>query len=293
MAEIVRDGDVYACRGDGFALELRADAQRHGITSYRLVGGEELIQAKLYALNAYRLLATGRLLAIARQEPFAARLEGGRLHLEWEPTKKHPAIMRWTYGVDDQGAVDVEITVEAVRAVPGYELFTSSYFDPRLQAYLVLPKRAGRTAAEDLQLYKLDGTPFIYGNYVMAPRDYAALAMRADGRWDGDGGIPIAPWSVGQHYGRPVAVMADADVHVVHLADTLACASVNASYDDPDPTDGIAHHHALYFGLFSENLPAGAVRRARLRQVVRRGSPQLGEIVGLYERFAAEVAGEV
>ena len=88
---IRQDGDHYRVDTPAMSLVLHADPKLHGITSMHVSGdGRELVHERLFLLNVYRLLCTGRLMAIARDEPFGTALEDGTLWIRWRPTEAHP-----------------------------------------------------------------------------------------------------------------------------------------------------------------------------------------------------------
>ena len=156
--------ETYHYATSSMNLELRADQEMQGVTSLRMAGSkQELVQRPppLFLLNAYRLFATGRLLAIARTEPFDSSVEDGRLCLRWKPTTQHPVRLEMTYEVMAPATVDVTLTAIAEQDITGYEVFTSSYFDYTLEPSIVVPLRAGQTEFDELRLLKLKGNPFV------------------------------------------------------------------------------------------------------------------------------------
>ncbi len=274
---------------DGQAeVVLDAAGERNGVV--RLVPGggsaDDLVHPRLFLLNCYRLLAQGRLLAIARQQPVRGAWQDGQVVLRWQPTDVHPVAMTVAYRVTLPDTIDVTVDVEAQAPLAGYEVFFSSYFAFDFDPYLLFPRWAGRP--EDPALVRLEAHPYIYGNYVVAPRDDEAARQRLDGRWRQPDGRPVARWSVLQYYARPVGVMAREGLYVVQMAEPEQCLSVNASYvDRQNPNDPIAKHSALYFGLFGQDVAPGQRLRTRLRQVVVREPLRLERVLELYDAFAA------
>ena len=256
MIQVLREDGRYRVQTPGMALELRADGRQHGIVSLRAAGtagqgqastagqgrastagqgqagdGHELVRERLFLLNVYRLLCTGRLMAIARDEPFEAALEGQQLVIRWQPTEAHPARLTAAYTTSAPDTIDVDITVTAERDVPDYEVLTSSYFDYSLEPYAVVPARPGRPpgvsplgtapgTAEpaDLRFFRLERSPFLQGHYVLLGRDLEAVRTRLDGRYNNTGGHPVARFVAGPPYALPVGVMGNDTRHVVQLA---------------------------------------------------------------------------
>lgn len=280
---------TYQHRGANGAATLRADSERHGLISLRVdPPGIDLVREPYFLLNIYRFMCAGRLLTIARDEPFDVERVSSGLAVRWRPTEAHPGRVEAVYALRED-TVDLILTAEVDQPVAGYEVYISSYFDFSLAPYAVVSIWPGKTDRSDMRLLKLDDNPFLHGHYIVLPRDAGAAAMRFDGRWiNARTGRPIAYWASGPFYGRPVAIMARTDLFVVQMADPGACIGIGASYASPDPADDIAHHNATYFSFFGEDLRPGERRTARIRQVVCRGSLSLEKVLDLYDAFQHE-----
>lgn len=295
----------YVAETPRMALELRADAERRGVTSLRAADtagtagqepagyGRELVRGRAYLLNVYRMLCTGRLMAIAHDEPVQASLEDDTLRIRWQPTEAHPVRLTAAYRIGAPDTVDVDFTVTAERDVPEYELLPSSYFDFSLEPYAIVPARPYQSGLDDLRLFRLEHNPFFQGYYVFLGRDLEAVRTRWDGRYQNTAGHPPAWFVSGPAYGLPVGVMGNETMHVVQVALRADCASITTTYVDTEaprgePKDGIARHNAVYFGLWASDIAAGETRTTCVRQVLRSGPPTLESIREIHDAFVAQ-----
>lgn len=283
------EGEEYRFDSAPYEVVLRADARRHGLVCLRRRGSElNLVRQPYFSLNVYRFMSAGKLMAIARDEPFEVEVRPDGVTLRWQATVAHPARLTAEYAVRDEGTVDVTLTSEVEARLEGYEVYLSSYFDFALEPYAVLPSWPGRTGAGDQRLVKLVDSPLIHGNYLVFPRDSRAASQRFDGRWiDAKTGKLIAPWVSGPFYGRPAAVMARPGEYVVQMADPTSCIGIGTTYAG-SLEDSIVRHNALYFSFFGEDVTPGARQVARMRQCVRAGEPTIEDVLALYDAFVGK-----
>ena len=301
MTQIRKAEGCYLVETPRLAVELRADAERRGITSLRAadtavpgqVGpGRELVRERMYLLNVYRLMCTGRLMAITHDEPVHASLEDDTLCIRWQPTEAHPIHLAAAYRISAPDTIDVDFRVTADQDVPDFEVLTSSYFDFALEPYAVVPARPSRSGPDDLRFFRLERSPFLQGYYVLLGRDLEAARTRWDGRYHNTAGHPPAWFVSGPAYGLPVGVMGNETMHLVQVASREDCASITTTYVDTDaprgePKDGIARHNALYFGLWGNDISGGETRTTRVRLVLRPGPPTLESIREIHDAFVA------
>lgn len=285
----------YAFDFPELRLTLGADAKRHGIVSMRIGGEEaerELIMEPFFALNVYRLMGAGGLIGYARSEPFRASAAADGLHLDWQPTERHPCKMDGLYRIVDQRTVDFTLSVEALQPLERYEVSVSSYFHFMLEPYAMLAAWPGQTEDAEMRLVKMEDHPYIKGHYVCLPRDWKYARTRTDGRWfDRTRDKLIAHHVIGPAYGRPVAVMAGPGVWILQMTEPAACSAIDITYASDDDTDNIKQHNAMYFNLFGEDLSPGDRRQATVRQVLCEGEADPALILKLYRDFMAEKDG--
>lgn len=264
-----------------------ADQQKHGIVSLKMGDSPlEYIRDPYYGLNVYRLMSGGRLMAIARTEPFKVQESSdSSLTLDWEPTEAHPVKISVTYKISES-IVDFTLHSETLAALTNYEISICTYFDFSLEPYAIIGRRPHSSEAADLQLLKVEDHPYIKGYYVCFPRDAYTTHIRTDGRWRNEStGQMIAHHVIGPYYGRPVAIMANEDSYVVQMADSRYCNGIDTTYSSLDQKDNIMLHNALYFNLFGEDMQPGDRRTARMRQVLCKGKVDFEKVLELYDEF--------
>ncbi len=273
-------------------LILGADKQRHGIVSLRTQETSgELIREPYFGLNVYRLMSSGKLMGVARYEPFRVTSPAGnRLVLEWEPQDVHPCNMIASYEAINEFVVDFTLSVEALKPLERYEVSISSYFDFSLEPYAVISSWPGKNDDADMRLIKMEDHPYIKGHYFCLPRDQQAAHIRTDGRWADPGtGRMIAHHVIGPCYGRPIAIMASKQEYVVQMTDPDHCLAIDVTYASKDTEDNIMQHNATYQNLFGDNLQAGDKRSARIRQVLCKGEVNLSNVLNLYNEFLSSL----
>ncbi|MBP1994205.1 hypothetical protein [Paenibacillus eucommiae] len=269
-------------------LILGADQQRHGIVSLQMqeISGE-LIREPYFGLNVYRLMSSGKLMGVARYEPFrVTSFASNRLVLEWEAQDAHPCNMVATYEAINESVLDFTLSVEALQQLESYEVSISSYFDFSWEPFAVISSWPGKNDDADMRLIKMEDHPYIKGYYFCLPRDQKAAHIRTDGRWaDAATGQMIAHHVIGPCYGRPIAIMASQEGYVVQMTDPEHCLAIDVTYASPDTEDDIMKHNATYLNLFGENLQPGDKRSARIRQVLCKGEVNLSDVLDLYHEF--------
>lgn len=284
-------GREYSLHVRGHEVALRADGEKHGIVAIRAgADSVNLVREPYFALNVYRFMCAGKLMAYARTEPFDVERSASGLTLCWRPTRAHPGTLRAEYAVKEPAIVDLTLQAEVSVATPGYEVYISSYFDYSLEPYAIVSEWPGARNRDRLKLLKLEDAPFIHGHYLVFPRDSRAASLRFDGRWiDPANGRPMAYWATGPFYARPIVIMARGDLFVAQMADPGACLAVAATYASPDPSDDIQRHNATYLSFFGDDAEPGEVRTARVRQVVGEGPITLEKVLELYDVFRSDL----
>ena len=240
------------------------EGQTHGFRELRfLPDGPDVNNPKLYLGHLYRCLADGRFLVQTRDHPHTGRLDGERVITEWPANEANPARIELVYEVSGENSLDLTATCTAEAAMQRYELYFSHYFAGALRPYVYL-KSPPYLRQDEPVLYAPQVNGFIDGYYLAYPRDNAALFTLFDGRWHGDHPVPFC---VGREFWRPIGIYYAALERkaVVVTARQSECFALYSTYDTPDGRDNILHHNSLYFGMFNEDLAAGATRTAHLR----------------------------
>lgn len=267
-------------------IVLLGDASRHGVVGFNQEGRDlNLVREPYFHLNVYRFMDKGRLMAIARDQPFQTEHAPSGMTLRWQATQEHPAELTAEYRVSDPATVDVHLTSQTLEPLQGYEVYLSSYFDFSMDPYMVIPSLPGKEDDGDQILLKVCHNPLINRYYVVFPRDAQAAALRFDGRWiNPDTGKIIAHWVTGPVFSHPIVLMARADEYVVQMVDPDSCIGIGTTYSG-DPDDNIVKHNALYLSLFGRDTDTGTRQTARIRQILCSGKPTVDELLHLYHEF--------
>jgi hypothetical protein len=252
--------------------KMRLDGTYQGIASMVYVPtGKELLKPP-GVMSYYRVLTTGFRYGAqghsgaARDWPVAARLvDGGDLEIRFPPAADHPMELTGTFRWRSADTLDVETTIQTPVALPRLELFLSSYFVEGFDALVYVQRN--RNGTGESALLRADWSPLLDGNYLMFPRDEAALRMIYDGRWD----IPPNPvtWAFLRWLAAPIAVRrhAEAGLTAAFMSPPADCFAMSLPYNK-QPPDGVASHRALYLSLFGRDLAAGQTATARCRLIV-------------------------
>jgi hypothetical protein len=178
----------------------------------------------------------------------------GSVVVDWAPQPGRPFSMRAVYRWAAPDTLDLETSVTAQSDLSGFESFLASYFSEKFTNAMVVVSgpppetgKAGFLSAEKS-----------LGDWLMFPRDAAALALVQDGRWKIEPN-PVA-WVRLRPLARPIAVRRDpvSGVTAALMAPTEDCFAVAM----PFQTEG---HYSVYLSLFGRDVKAGETARARAR----------------------------
>lgn len=216
--------------------------------------------------SPYRVLTTNRRYGNAARDWLTEtrRLDNGGVEARWPAAEEHPleitAVYRWTA----PDTLDLEIAVKPQQAMPGFELFMSSYFAKGFRASVYLPGDGGKPAG----FVPVDRAPDSQGGYVMFPKDEAAARMIRDGRWT----IPPSPvdWAMPRHFAAPLALRRDEaqDLTALMMCPPGDCFAVSSPWN-PETSEA-GGYRSLYLSLFGRDLSAGETACARCRLILRR-----------------------
>ena len=211
-------------------------------------------------------------------------LPDGALEITWPATEEHPfelgAVYRWAA----PDTLDVETICTPQRAMPGAEVFLSSYFSEGSETMVYAGR--GMYGQGKPGFLAADHCPLIEGTYLFFPRDREASRLIYDRRWE----FPPNPvqWSVTQQLAAPMAMRraTQGGPSVLLMSPPEDCFAIAVSYNRT-PQDGVASHRSIYFSLFGRDLKPGETARARLRMVVGDLSPEKAE--ELYARYREQL----
>ena len=234
---------------------LRAGGKSLGLTEVTHVPTGLRLDRSNGLLSHYRVFTRGKRYGGGAWDwPATARLDaGGAVAVHWDAAPDRLFTLEATYRWVDDHTIDLETTVGARAALPGFESFLASYFAESFTNALVQAE-SGSTAGPPLFLAALPAE----GDWQMFPRDEAAVKLIQDGRWK----LPPNPveWRIRPRFARPLAFRRApaVDLLAAFMAPEADCFAIAM----PQQTEG---HYSLYFCLFGRDLKAGETARARTR----------------------------
>lgn len=273
--------DAGALRG-----KMRLDGKWQGVCSLiHAPTGVELAKAPGFG-SYYRVFSANKRYGnAARDWPMTAKIRAdGALEIVIAPAEEHPLEIRGVFRCLQADAIDVETTVTPQIDMPRFELFLSNYVAPEFDAAVyVKPNRFSKK--EPPCLLRADWNALIDGDYLMFPRDLAAVGMIYDGRWEL--GVSPVQWAVGRYMAGPLVVRRNAGngLAVIVMAPPDDCFAVSVPYNKTPP-DGVAGHCSIYLSHFGRDLTAGQSVQAKCRIAVRKDASDQ-EVVDLYQAYCA------
>ena len=249
---------------------LREQGKSMGIGPVTECGSGVVITGSLGLFSHYRLLdADKRYLPDAREWPSTARLlPGGAVEMRWTADAQHPFDLQAVYTWSSSNALDVATTVVAHQALRRFEVFQASYF-------LGFPLAYGYGAGGFVEAKKESG------DWLSFPRDDAAEAIIADGRWlRPPNPVTFVPV---KRYAGALGLRRDAVSGLVGLvmAPPEECFAVLMPY-------GENGHRSLYLSLFGRDFKDGERATARSRLVIGRGVSDQ-QAIEWYQAYLKEI----
>lgn len=248
--------------------KMRLDGAKQGISSLTHVPtGMELLKS-VGLLSYYRVFSAGKRYGdAARDWPLRAELlPDGALRIVFPPGEEHPLELTGTFRWRTPDTIDLETTVTPMVAMPRMEVFLSSYLTNGFEGLVYLkPNRFDKKGAP--AFVRADWSKLIDGNYLIFPRDLAALPIIYDGRWE----IPPAPvtWAFTRYLEAPIGVRrhAGAGLTAAIMSPPGDCFAVAMPYNQ-DPPDNVAAHGSVYLCLFGRDVAEGETATAHCRLIL-------------------------
>lgn len=237
--------DTGALRG-----VLRPQGKSMGIGPVTECGTGAAVTGSLGLFSHYRLLdAERRYLPDARDWPSAARLlPDGAVEVHWRADAQHPFDLQAVYVWASSNVLDVTTTVTAQQALPRFEVFLASYFEG-------FPMACGYGPSGFIEAKKE------LGDWLSFPRDDAAEAIIADGRWQRPPN-PVTFKPVARYAGAlGLRLDAKSGLTALVMAPPAECFAVLMPYGEED-------HRSLYLSLFGRDFKSGEKATARSRLVI-------------------------
>jgi hypothetical protein len=259
---------------------LRAEGKSVGLSSVVHISTGTAMSRGYGIFSHYRVfVANARFGTAAWDWPSTARLlDDGAVEVFWPGANDRPFEMTAIYRWCDPSSLDLETAVKARRDLVNFEVFLASYFDGAFTNSLVFVKE--NPDAEGKPGFLAAKKSF--GDWLMFPRDQAAVALVKDGRW------LIEPhpvdWVIMPAFAKPLAVRRDpkSGVATVLMAPPGDCFAISMPYE----TEG---HYSLYLSLFGKTMLAGEVARARSRLWIAQ-NPSSQQILDQYQAYLKELS---
>ena len=262
--------DTGAVRG-----KLRTEQFAFGLHNleYGTAGTE--LAGRYGLMNVYRVFANGKRYGVAGWEwpSRVQRLDDGAVVVDCPADSSRPFQLRGIYRWMSPTTLDLEIQVLPQRELKGFEVFLASYFDPRFSSCQAnvrslpdQPDSSGFLSAKES-----------FGDWLMFPRDKAAVKLVRDGRWE------LLPhpvhWKILPQFERPLVVRRDVGgkTAVLLMARATDCFALAMPYE----TEG---HYSVYLSLFGRDLPPGKRATVKTRLQVLE-TPSEAEIVESFQIF--------
>lgn len=228
------------------------------------------VAGTLGLLAPYRLLdAESRHLPDGRDWPSAAhRLPDGAVEVRWTADAQHPFDLQIIYRWVATNALDATTTVTARQPLRQFEVFLASYFQGFLSVY-------GYGTNGFVEVKKEQG------DWLSFPRDSAAEAIIADGRWLRlPHPVTFKPLA---RYAGSLGMRRDSASGLVAwvMAPPEECFAVLMPC-------GEDNHRSLYLSLFGRDFKSGEAATARSRLVIGRDLSDK-HVLACYQSYLKEI----
>jgi hypothetical protein len=250
------ENSVFAFDTGVMQGRLRGDGRAFGLYTATHVPSGQAVSGSNGVLGVYRVFSDGKRYGNAGWEwpSEAIRNPDGSVTVQCAAEPTRPFVLRGLYRWNSPAAVDLEIEVTPTQDLHAFEVFVSSYFDAAFT-------NAAAYVAENPQA---EGKPGLMsaqkelGDWLMFPRDSAAVKLIQDGRWE----LPPNPvqWKILPTLGHPLAMRRVPESRVTTLLMTRPQDGFAIAM--PFETEG---HFSVYLSLFGRDIAAGKTARAIVR----------------------------
>lgn len=227
--------------------QLRTGQLAYGVDALEQVPPGHQIAGRYGVMNIYRVFSDGKRYGEAGWgwPSRAERRRDGSVVITSQADKSRPFTFSAHYRWISPTTLDLRIEVVPRRELHKFEVFLASYFDASYDRCQV-NVRAPSGGAEETTFKTADRS---LGNWLMFPRDQAAIKLIQDGRWQ----LPPHPveWAILDEHARPLVVRRKkSGTAVLLMARPQDCFAVAMPYE----TEA---HYSVYFSLFGRDLAAG------------------------------------
>ncbi len=274
---------LYDFNTGAFQGRLKVDGKYQGIyPMVHLDSKMELVHAP-GVFSFYRVLGRNeRWGDAARDWPTQTRpLKDGAVEVHWPPAPDHPVEITGIYRWKRPDTLDLEIAFTPQREIAECELFMSSYFTKTFRASVYLRG----SGDEPARWVPVDRTPRSTRQYVMFPRDEAAVKRIQDGRWK-IGSSPV-DWEIERSMAAALILRRDTrqGLTAVVMSPPGDCFAVASPWNPATPE--AAGYRSIYLSLLGRDLRAGETARARCRLVIAKLTDQ--EALQRYQDYLREL----
>ncbi len=254
---------------------LRGDGRAFGLNAATHVPSGQAVSGAYGVLGVYRVFSDGKRYGNAGWEwpSDAARNPDGSVTVACAAEAARPFVLRGQYRWSSPSAVDLEITVTPTQELHAFEVFVASYFDKSFT-------NAAAYVRENPQAAGKPGFMFArqeLGDWLMFPRDDAAVTLIQDGRWE----LPPNPvqWKILPTLGQALAMRRVPERRVTAVLMTRPQDGFAVAM--PYQTEG---HFSVYLSLFGRDIAAAETARAVVRLQLFE-APEDDAVVEAYRDF--------
>jgi hypothetical protein len=236
--------------------KLRPEGRSRGLSSVLHVPTGATLDKGHGLLGFYRVFTTGTRYGPGAWEwPSTAELlADGAVLVRWPSAEGRPFELTSTYRWRTPVVIEVEARVKARQQLRQFEVFLASYFDPAFTNALAYvqanPEGGGNPGFLAAQQS--------FGEWLMYPRDQAAVALITDGRWKLEPN-PVN-WTLLPALAAPIGLRRapQSGLTAVLMAPATDCFAIAT----PHQAEG---HYSMYLSLFGRDIKADETANARVR----------------------------
>ena len=268
---------------------IQPEGERHGVKEIlHKPTGIQVVHPLYDVFNLFFLFSTNLCLGQARLIERSIRAEDDLLEVHWPPVDHHKVALAAAYRVREPNIIDLTITVRAQWAYPAYEVFVSSYFDPRMQPHVFVAGSPFADPPDQPQWIAPVVNDVFVGTGLVFARDQHAARRSVDGRWDRI--WATYQWNPQRYYARPLMCQTDPDnrVAAVLMSRPEDCYAVISGYNTDNLEDHFKDQNPLYLSLFGDDLVPGSERTVHARLVVTEPGESLTSLLPLHDAFLSE-----
>ena len=259
--------------------KLRAEGKSLGLSSVVHISSGVTLSRGYGIVGHYRVFAANHRFGTAAWDwtSTARLLDDGAVEVCWPSTEDRPFELKAAYRWHDASSLDVKTIVTAKKDLIDFESFLASYFSESFTSSRVLVRKNPEGVGGFLSAEKS------FGDWLMFPRDPAAVQLIKDGRWK----IEPHPvdWVIMAELDKPLAIRRDPNTGITAVL--MAPPEDSFAISTPHQTEG---HFSLYLSLFGRTIRKGETARSRSRLWIAR-DPSERQILDSYQVYLRSLTG--